>query len=63
MWGFLQAFSLRFHLDEIKAVHFDDNPASGSVLRKLGFKQCGTGVAKSQARLEPAAVNLYRLKL
>ena len=63
MWDCLQAFGLRFHLDEIKAVHLDDNPASGPVLRKLGFKQCGTGMAKSPARLEPAAVTLYRLKL
>jgi hypothetical protein len=30
---------------------------------KLGFKQSGSGMAKSQARLEPAPVNLYRLKL
>ena len=63
MWGFLQAFGLRFDLDEIEAVYFDDNPASGAVLRKLGFKHCGTGMAKSQARLEPAAFTLYRLKL
>ena len=63
MRSFLKTFGLRFDLDEIEADHFDDNPASGSVLRKLGFKQSGTGMAKSLARLEPAAVTLYRLKL
>ena len=63
MRSFLKTFGLRFDLDEIEVDHFDDNPANGSVLRKLGFKQFGTGMAKSLARLEPAAVTLYRLKL
>ena len=38
MWGFLQVFGSRFDFDEIEMDHFDDNPASGVVLRKLGFK-------------------------
>ena len=47
----------------IEADHFDDNPASGAVLRKLGFQELGKGIGKSQARLEPAPVTLYRLRL
>jgi RimJ/RimL family protein N-acetyltransferase len=39
MWGFLQAFGPRFDFDEIETDHFNDNLASGVVLRKLGFKQ------------------------
>ena len=39
MWGFLQVFGPRFDFDEIETDHFDDNPASGVVLLKLGFKQ------------------------
>ena len=63
MWCFLKTFSPRFDLSEIGADHFEDNPARGAVLRKLGFKQTGSGMAKSQARLEPAPVTLYRLNL
>ena len=63
MWCFLKTFSPRFDLSEIGADHFEDNPARGAVLRKLGFKKSGSGMAKSQARLEPAPVTLYRLKL
>ena len=63
MWCFLKTFGPRFDLSEIGANHFEDNPTSGAVLRKLGFKKSGSGMAKSQARLEPAPVTLYRLKL
>ena len=63
LWCFLKTFGPRFDLSEIGANHFEDNPASGAILRKLGFKQSGSGMAKSQARLEPAPVTLYRLKL
>jgi RimJ/RimL family protein N-acetyltransferase len=63
LWCFLKTFGPRFDLSEIGANHFEDNPASGAVLRKLGFKKSGSGMAKSQARLEPAPVTLYRLKL
>ncbi|MBK1635631.1 GNAT family N-acetyltransferase [Rhodovulum adriaticum] len=48
-------------LDVIAADHFADNPASGHVLRKLGFRPTGQGMGKSRARLEPAANIHYRL--
>ena len=63
LWCFLKTFGPRFDLSEIGANYFEDNPASGAVLRKLGFKKSGSGMAKSQARLEPAPVTLYRLNL
>ena len=37
--------------------------AIGAVLRKLAFQELGKGSGKSQARLEPAPVTLYRLRL
>jgi RimJ/RimL family protein N-acetyltransferase len=52
----------RFDPDFIIAEHFDDNPASGRVLRKLGFEKTGQSRARSLARLEPAANTLYRVK-
>lgn len=48
-------------LDVIEAGHFTDNPASGAVLRKLGFQQVGEGMGRSRARLEPQPELLYRL--
>ncbi|SFE23659.1 GNAT family N-acetyltransferase [Roseivivax sediminis] len=51
----------RFGLAEIVADHFDDNPASGRVLSKLGFRVSGSGTGTSRARLEPAPNTLYRL--
>ena len=63
MGGFLAYFMRKFDLPEVAADHFDDNPASGAVLRKLGFQELGKGSGKSQARLEPAPVTLYRLRL
>ena len=63
MGAFLAYFMRKFDLPEVAADHFDDNPASGAVLRKLGFQELGKGSGKSQARLEPAPVTLYRLRL
>ena len=63
MGAFLEYFMRKFNLSVIEADHFDDNPASGAVLRKLGFQELGKGMGKSQARLEPAPVTLYRLRL
>ncbi len=37
-------------LDRIVSGHFTDNPASGRVLGKLGFKQTGSEMRKSAAR-------------
>ena len=51
----------RFDVDVVEADHFDDNPASGRVLAKLGFEKIGQGTGTSAARLEPAANTLYRL--
>lgn len=51
----------RFALDAVDADHFDDNPASGAVLRKLGFEKTGHGTGTSAARLEPASNTHYRL--
>lgn len=51
----------RFAPDVIVAEHFDDNPASAKVLRKLGFAVTGQGVGQSGARPAPAPVTLYQL--
>ncbi len=51
----------RFGLAAISADHFDDNPASGRILRKLGFSETGRGTHRNPLRLEPAPVTLYRL--
>jgi RimJ/RimL family protein N-acetyltransferase len=48
-------------LTEVHANHFTDNPASGVVLRKLGFENYAQGTSESVARLEPAPNLLYRL--
>ena len=48
-------------LQDIEADHFTDNPASGRVLEKLGFRKVGTGLGASKARVERAPVVLYRL--
>ncbi len=62
MAGLIEATFARFpNLTELRAEHFDDNPASGTLLRKLGFKEAGRGTAHSAARLEPAPIILYRL--
>mgnify|MGYP003839627387 FL=1 len=63
MGAFLAYFMRKVDLSEVAADHFDDNPASGAVLRKLGSQELGKGSGKSQARLEPAPVTLYRLRL
>lgn len=52
----------RFDLPEVEADHFTDNPASGAVLRKLGFKQTAIGMGTSAARVEPAPNIIYLLK-
>ena len=51
----------RYNLTETTADHFHDNPASGRVLEKLGFKKTGEGMGQSKARLEPEPVIEYRL--
>ncbi len=51
-------------LDRIAAWHFVDNPASGRVLRKLGFRPTGaTTMRRSAARPDPTAAIEYTLDL
>ena len=51
-------------LRRIAGWHFADNPASGAVLRKLGFRPTGqTGVKHSLGRTEPAPSIAYSLDL
>jgi len=51
-------------LDRITAWHFVDNPASGRVLRKLGFRPTGiTTMRRSAARPDMAAATEYTLDL
>jgi RimJ/RimL family protein N-acetyltransferase len=51
-------------IDRLRAWHFADNPASGRVLRKLGFRPTGTTAPRpSLARQEPAPSIEYTLDL
>ena len=52
----------RYGFTALEADHFHDNPASGAVLRKLGFVQNGEAVAASAARKEKEKVLLYKLE-
>jgi RimJ/RimL family protein N-acetyltransferase len=62
MQAFLAQAIPRFDLTEVVADHFADNPASGAVLRKLGFVAVGHGTGESAARQAPAANVHYRLQ-
>ncbi|MBT8408741.1 MAG: GNAT family N-acetyltransferase, partial [Alphaproteobacteria bacterium] len=59
--AFLADTMARFDIATLAADHFADNPTSGRVLQKLGFRRIGTGQGHSAARLEPAPNILYRL--
>ncbi|MEK6217360.1 MAG: GNAT family N-acetyltransferase, partial [Boseongicola sp.] len=59
MSAFLPELFDRFPLNRMVADHFDDNPASGRVLQKLGFTETGRDTGTSKARLEPAPVITY----
>ncbi len=62
MRAFLADVFARFPgIGALDADHFADNPASGVVLRKLGFKNTGTGLGASKARVERAPNVIYRL--
>ena len=50
MSAFLPQMIARFGLTDVTADHCTDNPASGAVLRKLGFRQIGEGMGESLAR-------------
>ena len=58
--GLVQVSNLAFAAGQVwyrrlRARHFADNPASGRVLRKLGFVPAGTGETVSAARTIAAA--------
>ncbi len=61
MVGFLKFAFDRFGFETIDGDHFVDNPASGAVMRKLGFEFFGNSTGTSRARLEPAPLLQYRL--
>ncbi len=62
MAAFLADIWERFpEVDRLDADHFADNPASGAVLRKLGFRQTGTGLGGSRARADRAPNVRFRL--
>ena len=58
---FLPAIFARFPINRLYAGHFEDNPASGAILRKFGFTETGRDTGTSKARLEPAPVITYAL--
>ena len=60
MAAFLPQMIARFGLAEVIADHCTDNPASGAVLRKLGFRQIGEGIGDSLER-GPVPIDVYRL--
>lgn len=51
-------------LARLDAAHFADNPASGRVLQKLGFRPTGLSLVRTScARPAPAPVRILRLEL
>lgn len=61
--AFLSVVLPRCGLSGVEADHFADNPASGAVLRKLGFVETGRAVGTSAAREAAAEVRTCRLRL
>jgi RimJ/RimL family protein N-acetyltransferase len=61
MGAFLADVFARFAPVAVTAEVFQDNPGSARVLEKLGFRQIGTRMGRSAARLEPEPVRRYRL--
>ncbi len=60
----LLGIACALRLPQIKAAHFIDNPASGRVLEKLGFRDTGlTAIRHSCARGCEAPVKLFNLRL
>ena len=57
--AFLPELFDRFPINTLAADHFEDNPASGRILRKMGFVETGKDTASSKGRLEPATVITY----
>lgn len=61
--AFLSAVMPRFGLGVVEAGRFEDNPASGAVLQKVGFVETGAEVEASAARDSESTVRGYRLDL
>lgn len=61
--AFLSVVMPRFGLGAVAADHFRDNPASGAVLRKVGFVETGCEVGSSAARYAAVEVLTYQLDL
>lgn len=59
--AFLPEIFDRFPVGRIHADHFEDNPASGALLRKFGFVETGRELRPSLGRLEPAPAITYAL--
>ncbi|MEL7027267.1 MAG: GNAT family N-acetyltransferase [Pseudomonadota bacterium] len=59
--AFVAELFKRFPLSAIHAEHFADNPASGGIVKRLGFTRLGTQAGESKARLEPAPIITYAL--
>lgn len=63
MSAFVPAAFRAFPLTALEADHDIDNPASGAVLRKLGFTYSGDRISgPTRLRLEPTTVSHYRLE-
>jgi RimJ/RimL family protein N-acetyltransferase len=58
---FLNDTMARFHVETIWADHFDDNPASGAVLRHAGFTAQRADSGASAARPGEYPITIYRL--
>jgi RimJ/RimL family protein N-acetyltransferase len=50
-------------LKRLRAGHFIDNPASGRVLSKLGFRHSGTALRYSAGRAAETPCKLFELDL
>ena len=61
MAAFLPQMIQRFELTEVMADHCSDNPASGAVLRKLGFRKIAEGMGDSLER-GPMPIAIYRFE-
>ena len=61
MRAFLSACRAAFAPPVIHADHFEDNPASGRVLARLGFRAVGRREGRSAARPGPAPMIRWRL--
>ncbi|MFC7704939.1 GNAT family N-acetyltransferase [Plastorhodobacter daqingensis] len=59
--GFVDALFRHYPMPALGAEVFQDNPASARLLERIGFRKTGAATHSSAARVEPAAIWLYRL--